>query len=54
MFGDDGDSGAVVVSRASGTDNAVVGLLFAVSLPDRSRGHVVPFERLASLGFRVG
>lgn len=53
IFADDGDSGSIVVSRSVASDNAVVGLLFAVSLPDKSRGYVVPFERLAALGFRV-
>jgi hypothetical protein len=52
-FADDGDSGSIVVSRSPGSENAVVGLLFAVSLPDKSRGYVIPFERLAALGFQV-
>lgn len=51
-IGDEGDSGSVVASTSPGSIGAVVGLLFAVSL-DLTRGFVVPFERLAGLGFRV-
>lgn len=52
MIADHGDSGAMVVSRSRASDGAAVGLLFAVS-HDHRRGFVVPFERLARLGFRI-
>jgi len=49
-FGDEGDSGALVVSNESSSDGMIVGLLFAVSAPTpdapAGRGLVVPFDRL--------
>ncbi|MGH9888197.1 MAG: hypothetical protein ACREBE_21875 [bacterium] len=52
-FGAPGDSGSLVVSAATGSEGAVVGLLFAVSDPapdaPEGRAYVVPFERLTGL-----
>ncbi len=52
-IGDLGDSGSIVVSRTSGTEGAAVGLLFAVAGVNDVRGLVMPFDRLAALGFAI-
>jgi hypothetical protein len=49
----EGDSGSLIVSRSPQTEGAAVGLLFGVAANDDTRAFVVPFERLAGLGFRV-
>lgn len=46
---DGGDSGAPVVSRAQGSEGALVGVLFAASVTDdgiRERIFVIPFEAI--------
>ncbi len=53
-FGANGDSGALVVSEAAGTQGRVIGLLIATapSTPDSpgGRGFVVPFDRIPGVG----
>jgi hypothetical protein len=53
LFGDQGDSGALVVSASPGSQGLIVGILFATMPPTpdapSGRGFVLPFERLTGL-----
>ncbi|MGA2260154.1 MAG: hypothetical protein ABSH28_01825 [Acidobacteriota bacterium] len=44
-----GDSGALVVSRANGSDGEVIGIVCAASDPPDNRAYVVPFARIPGL-----
>jgi hypothetical protein len=50
IFGQQGDSGALVLSTSPGSQRCVVGLLFATMPPTpdaaAGRGYVYPFERI--------
>jgi hypothetical protein len=53
LFGDNGDSGALVVSRAVQSAGMIIGILIATAPPTpdapAGRGYVMPFERLPGL-----
>jgi hypothetical protein len=54
VFATGGDSGALAVSDAAGSQGVIIGILFAATGPTpdapSGRGYVMPFERLT--GYR--